>query len=301
MYSTDNYYKILDIPQTASPEEIKKAFRRQAKKFHPDFNVNNRTFAEQAMKRINSAYEVLGNPQKRCEYDKSLLRAEKEKLRNARKAPTRKPDRDFSDEITRRVNEAVRRKAEAKRQREQKEKKRGTDISVSIRISLEDAFKGIRGKVGYSRMRRCASCRGTGKLFGRTCSRCCGKGVVTEKHTIEKNIPRGVYEGCKLRSAEDGNEGKKRNCFGDLFVYVHIHGHSRFTRSGDDLIHSVKLSRKEFLAGTEIEILTIDGKTLRVAIPAGTQNGTLLRIRGFGMPQLASGKRGNLLIRVLKP
>lgn len=281
-FGTD-YYRILGVSPEASAEEIKNAFRRQAKKFHPDFHPENRSSSEARMKEINAAYEVLKDPSKRREYD----------CRFSRKGESAKA---HYEEWSR----GSKRRAKPPPKPKSPKKKCGNDIFLHIRISLEAAFSGVCGKLSYKRKRRCPSCRGTGKIFGNPCSRCCGSGFFDEAHCVQKRIPPGVKNGGKLRSFGDGHEGKSKNCFGDLFIVVNIEPHNFFTIRGGDLHCSVRMVKPT--KRTKIEIPMPDGKKLRVAVPANVRDESILRVPGQGMPIIYTGTRGDLFIeiRILK-
>lgn len=275
-----NFYEILGISQNADLAEIKKAFRTCAKKFHPDFNSENSVFAEARMKEIVAAYETLKAPQSRQTYDRTLLH---------RQTQERERQQNFYRYSYR--------KTETPEQKHRK-KSTGSDIRTTVNITLENAFSGVLGKISYERERRCPSCRGTGKLFGRICTRCKGQGLVVEKHRREIQIPSGVRDGRELCFRRSGNEGNTKNSFGDLCVTVHVLPHRYFSFIGDDLFQTVSVSRSLLKRGVKICIPTIDGKSVRFFIPAKTSPGTVFRLRHLGWFIPFTGMRGDMLVKV---
>lgn len=279
----ESYYRVLGVSPEASQAEIKNAFRICAKKFHPDFNPGNRSFAEARMKEINVAYEALKDPIKRRDYDRRFFQEKK----SAEKSYWEQSQERYS---------YVRPNPSPKSAQKASNYKRGSDIYLNIKISLESAFSGVFGKVSYARQRRCPSCRGTGKLFGKRCSRCKGSGFFFERFCVRKRVLPGIRNGGKLRSAGDGNEGKSKNCFGDLYLVVNIEPHRFFNRKGNDLycLVEVPASRIE----RKIRIPTLDGKVVLISIPANVCDGTVFRIRGQGMPIIYTELRGNLFVKI---
>lgn len=275
-----NFYEILGISPNADLAEIKKAFRTCAKKFHPDFNSGNSVFAEARMKEIVAAYKTLKDPQSRQTYDRTLLHRqtqEREREQNAYRYSYRE--------------------TETSEQRH-KGKSAGSDILTTVNITLENAFSGVLGKISYARERRCPSCRGTGKLFGRICSRCKGQSFVVEKHRREIQIPAGVRDGRELRFCHSGNEGKTKNSFGALYITVHVLPHKYFSFIGDDLFQTVSVSRSLLKEGVKICVPTINGKSVRFFIPAKTSPGTVFRLRHLGWFIPFTGIRGDMLVKV---
>ncbi|MBR5622197.1 MAG: J domain-containing protein [Opitutales bacterium] len=278
-----NYYQILGVSRSATSSEIKDAFRLLAKKFHPDFNPQNRSFAEAKMKEINIAYETLKDSEKRREYDRNYP----EKREATHSQNTRQWDW-YSNNYSR--GEATPKKPA--------KQGRGSDIRLNIKISLEAAFSGSRGKVTYERQRRCPSCRGIGKLFGRICSRCRGSGFIAEKLAKEIQIPPGVRDGHELRIPYGGHEGRTKNSFGMLYITIRILPHKCFSFLGNNLCQTVSAARSLLKSGTKICAPTIEGKTIRMFIPAGTRPGTIFRLRHLGWPAAFTGTRGDMLIKI---
>lgn len=298
----ENHYDVLGVGRDATADEIKHAFRRAAKKSHPDLNPDNRAAAEAQMKRINAAYETLRDPRLRRDYDAELARAEEQARRSRReeKEAENRANEDAVRKAAYRWAEEMRRKAEEMRRqasRRAKQERRGADIYVNIDISLEEAFSGVRREIRYERRRRCHSCQGTGKLFGKPHAPCGASGFLRERLDVAVSVPGGVLHGMKLRNVDGGHEGRSEGAFGDLYVVVRVAAHADFRRSGSDLTRDVFVTAETAARGGEIETRSIDGKTIRIRVPAGTKDGTQFRCAGRGMSMLDGG-RGDFYVRV---
>ncbi len=278
-----DYYQVLGISRNATPAAIKDAFRLLAKKFHPDFNPQNRGFAEAKMKEINIAHETLKDSEKRREYDRNYI----EQRETTHSQNSRQWDW-YSSNYSR---------AEAPPKKPSKQRC-GGDIRLNIKISLEAAFSGSRGRVTYERQRRCPSCRGVGKLFGRICSRCRGSGFIAEELAKEIQIPPGVRDGRELRIPYGGHEGRTKNLFGMLYVTIRILPHKCFSCLGNNLCQAISVPRSLLKIGTKICVPTIEGKIIRIFIPAGTRPGAVFRVRQLGWPSAFTGARGDMLIKI---
>ncbi len=331
-----DYYEILGVQRGAPEEEIKKAFRQLAKKYHPDLNPGNKE-AEEKFKEINEAFQVLSDPKKRAQYDQfghSAFRPEdfadfrryssfEEILRNF----------GFGD-----IFDAF--SPFGQRARAQEWPREGADLRYDLEITLEEAFHGASRKLEVPHLEQCPACGGTGAAPGhlkactncngtgeirsvrrgpfgqmisvRTCTTCGGRGKIAEKvctgcrgrqrveriRKIEVNIPKGVNDGQYLRISGEGEPGVFGGPPGDLYVVVHITPHGTFERQGADLLCRTTIDLASAILGSEIEVPTITGKA-SLRIPPGTQSHTVFRLKGQGMPYLNAPGRGDQLVLVV--
>jgi len=346
-----DYYEVLGLDRNATKDEIKKAYRKLALKYHPDKNTDKKA-AEEKFKEISEAYAVLYDDNKRRLYDQyghmgiNQQYTSEDIFRGA----------DFSD-IFRGMNfdfgfdfndifEHFFGHRVGFDRRTSSRVIRGSDLRYDIELSLEDAYKGVETEIEIPRTercdvcggsgakpgtspKRCPQCNGTGQInrsqrtaFGiftqiSACNRCGGKGTIIEERcsncngrgtvrsvrNMELRIPKGIDEGSQLRLAGQGEVGTDGGNNGDLYVFVHIKKHPRFTRRGMDLYMTKEISFPEAALGTKIEFETIDGDTEKVKIPEGTQNGDIIKISRRGMPTLQGRGYGDLYleIRVVSP
>ena len=318
-----DYYKILGVSRDASQEEIKRAFRELALKYHPDRNPGD-PHAEEKFKEINEAYQVLGDPRKRAEYDRML--------------EGRSSGVDFVEDLFETLFEDFTSIFTGRRRgRRRRRSERGADLLYRLKISLVEAAKGVekrivfnaparcrecggsgvapgsgwitcpecggRGMVTFAQgffsfSRTCARCEGTGSVMERACSKCGGRGLVEEERELEVSVPPGAYTGLRIRYAGMGAPGRGGGPPGDFFVEIEVEDHPLFRRQGDDLYMEVPVSFTDAILGAEVEIPLIDGKEALLKIPPGTQPGDVLRLRGKGMPSMRTGRRGDLYVKV---
>ncbi len=315
-----DYYEILGVNRNASDEEIKKAYRRLALKYHPDRNPGDPA-AEERFKEIAEAYAVLSDPQKRAEYDRygSVGSGDFE---------FSGPFGDFFEDIFSSFFGGGRRR--------RSRGKRGADLRYDLKITFEEAvfgtrkslvFKrkkvcdrcggtgvepgyskercpvcGGRGEVYYTRgfftiSQTCPRCHGTGYIITHPCEKCHGKGYVMDEIKIDVDIPAGVDNGARLRVAGEGEPGENGGPPGDLYVFISVEEHPFFKREGDDLICRVPVSFPQAALGDIIEIPTPYGVE-KVKIPPGTQSATVFKIRGRGVKNLSTGRTGDLLVEI---
>lgn len=335
MPTTRCYYEVLSVSRDAAGDEIKRAYRRMAMKYHPDRNPDD-SAAEANFKEAAEAYEILGDPERRRIYDQY-----------GHDGLNQRPGHDFRsmnpDDIFSMFSDIFEGMGFGSPRGGRQRQARGYDLEYALDVSLEESFTGVERDVTFTRSDVCDECRGDGSAPGsspETCTTCNGQGqvaqaglggmfrmvtacpacrgkgrVVTDpcttcdgrgrrptKRNLTVRIPAGVHNGQAVRVAGEGEpppveadptgSGQR----GDLHVLVRIAEHERFERDGDDLMVLVPVSFAQLAMGAEVEVPLLeadDGHMLKVA--AGTQNGELIRIPGRGMPNLRSGRRGDLV------
>lgn len=329
-----DYYEVLGIQKGASDDEIKRAFRKLAIKYHPDKNQGDKE-AEQKFKEINEAYQVLSDPEKKAQYDQF---------------GTVDPGAgfgaggfggfDFSDMggfgdifdtffggggSGRRRNGPV----------------RGNDIEYTLNLTFEEAIFGVEKEItitrsencdhchgsgaepgtnkktcptcngtGQMRVQRqtpfgnfvsqstCDKCNGTGEIIDTPCKECRGKGNVRKSRKITVNIPAGVDTGNVMPLRGQGEHGLRGGSAGDLYVRINVTPSKVFTRKGNDVYIDTHISMAKAALGTEITVTTVDGN-VKYTVPAGTQSGTMFRLKGKGIPRVNSSGRGDQYVKVI--
>jgi len=292
-----DYYEILGVDENATQEDIKKAFRELAKTHHPDKGGD-----EQRFKEINEAYETLSDPNKRIAYSSK---------------------HDFNPLEWQMIRNA-------------KQRRRGSNIKINVKLTLEEIFTGVHKTFTYRHNESCATCKGNGSAkvkkctnckgvgfikqvhpggFGKTislmmcsvcvgegefteeiCGSCAGTGVKSTTKTFEVDIPEGIAEGLEMIAQGQGNAIRNGDP-GDLIIGILEAPHSKFQRSGMDLIQKVKLTYPELVMGTDLEVDTIDGK-VKINIPSSVQVGEKLRLRNKGLKHHVTGKYGDMILEV---
>ena len=328
-----NYYDILGVSQTATADEIKKSYKKLAKKYHPDVNPNDKE-AENKFKELSEAYAVLSDEEKRKEYDSvghdaftqsgrgyNFQNMNYEDMRNFNFGGSSFEDL-FGDIF-----------GGARRRRGGATARKGEDITYSMFVPFADAVKGASYEINISRTIKCdacggsggkkntcTDCRGTGVSssgFFRTqcptcggsgqkitdpCKKCHGQGVISISERIKVKIPAGVDTGSKIRIAGKGNAGHSNMPDGDLYIITEVGKHSVYERVGDDLNVKADIDIFEAALGNKITVPTPYGQ-VTLNLPAGTQNGQKFRLKGKGMPMLKKGGNGDLyvVINVIVP
>ncbi len=334
--SKRDYYDVLGVSKGASAEEIKKAYRQKAKELHPDRNKDNPE-SEAQFKEANEAYEVLKDAEKKAAYDR-FGHAAFEGGMGASAGAGRGGAyaggdfaSAFSDVFDDLFGDFMGRGGGRQRAA------RGSDLRYNLRISLEDAYRGLQktinvptsvtcdvcdgsgseagtepqacptcsgmGKVraqqGFFTVERtCPTCGGLGQIIKNPCKNCGGAGRVQKDRSLSVNIPQGVETGTRIRLAGEGEAGLRGGPTGDLYLFVEVSDHPIFQREGSNLYCRVPVSMTEAALGGDIEVPTIDGGRSRVKIPAGSQSGKQMRLRGKGMPSLRGGSVGDMYIEL---
>jgi curved DNA-binding protein len=312
-----DYYEVLGVPRSASADDIKKAFRKLARQYHPDV-AKTKKGAEEKFKEVNEAYEVLSDPEKRKKYDE--LGANWKQGAEFRPPPGwqggSRPGRgfpggqpgggvefefggttgfsDFFEQLfgsrTRGGSPFGGRGGFA----EEETAERGRDVEGDLMVTLEEAMRGSVRSVQLRRAVTCDNCGGTGEKNGRVCPVCGGSGQVSKTETYQVKIPPGVTAGQRLRVAGRGEAGTHGGAAGDLFLRVHLARHPDFEVDEHNLIYEAEIAPWEAVLGANISVPTLDAK-VNIKIPPGTQNGQKLRVRGRGLPQ-RTGPAGDLIV-----
>lgn len=305
-----DFYEVLGVSRTATEKEIKSAYRKLARKYHPDVNPGDKA-AEARFKEINQAFEVLSDPEKRKKYDRWGDQWElAEQFEAAGARPGANPfgrgagaafGRDngegdiFGDFGS--IFESLFRR-ERGGPRAAGANRRGQDVETPVEISLEEAFHGTTRTLNLQTPELCRTCGGTGEVAGAICHACEGMGSTMKFRRLEVRIPPGVKTGSRVRIAGEGRPGTGSGAPGDLYLLVTVLPHARFERKGDDLYGEVEVPVVDAVLGGEVMVQTIDGR-VALRIPELTQNGKQFRLAGKGMPVLGqAGKRGDLYVKV---
>lgn len=301
-----DYYKILGINREASEKEIKQAFRKLARKYHPDVNPNNKE-AEDKFKEISKAYEVLHDAQKRKKYDQFGEQWQyADQFSKTRTGGNPFEGFDFSGssgtgsahfrtetgDLGSIFEELFGR--HKRRTRPQK----GQDIEYPVEITLQEAFTGTNRLLSLEAEGACPACNGTGVTNNTACSRCHGSGTTQQVKRLEVKVPAGVRTGSRVRLAGKGGVGFAGGLPGDLFISVKVKPHPKFERIDDDLHVTVDVPLLTAILGGEVNIPTPDGKVLALKIPAETQNNRSFKLAGRGMPHLGKPGSGDLIAHV---
>ncbi|MGE5594906.1 MAG: DnaJ C-terminal domain-containing protein [Hyphomicrobiales bacterium] len=303
-----DFYDALGVRRNASNKEIRSAYRKLARKYHPDVTPNDRA-AEERFKEITAAYEVLSDPEKRRKYDKYGDRWQyadqiEEMQRQQRAGFGRAGGNgagtfsfetgglgDFGsifDSLFRRERGGPR-SAPASR--------RGQDVETPVEVTLDEAFRGTARTVRLQSPETCPTCGGSGEVAGAVCHTCGGIGQVQRDRRLEVKVPAGVKTGSRVRVAGEGRPGLAGGPSGDLYLVVTVQPHPRFERRGDDLYEEISVPYTDAVLGGEVEVPTIDGR-VALRIPELTQNGRQFRLGGKGMPVLGKSTRGDLYVKV---
>jgi molecular chaperone DnaJ len=317
-----DYYEVLGVGRGASSDEIKRAFKKLALRYHPDRNPDSRAEAEEKFKEVAEAYEVLADAEKRSRYD----RYGHEGLRRTGFRPFSTVEDIFGFDLFSSIFDELGFFGGRPRRR------RGYDIEHDLSLGFREACFGVRKTIEVSRHepcetcggtgarpgtqpRRCSTCRGLGQVEQRagffavrtTCPRCQGSGQVlddpcpecsgsgrmAQRVAIDVSTPAGIEDGVRLRVPGEGELGPDQRERGDLYCYVHVEPDPFFQRKGDDLVCRVPITFSQAALGAEINVPTIDGSATVLRVPPGTQSGEILTLPGMGVPRLNGRGRGD--------
>ncbi|MEH6831979.1 molecular chaperone DnaJ [Sulfitobacter sp.] len=331
-----DYYEVLGIAKGATPEEIKKGYRVKAKELHPDRNTD-KPEAEGQFKEANEAYEVLKDADKKAAYDRYGHAAFEGGMGGRPGGGGGQGDFSsaFSDVFDDLFGDFM--GGRGGQQGGGRRAARGSDLRFNLRVSLEDAFAGLQksinvptsvacdscsgsgaeggaepttcptcsgmGKVraqqGFFTVERtCPTCSGLGQIIKNPCKSCRGAGRVEKDRSLSVNIPAGVETGTRIRLAGEGEAGMRGGPSGDLYIFIEVQEHELFERDGPNLFCRVPVTMGSAALGGSIEVPTIDGGRGRVQVPAGSQSGRQMRLRGKGMPHLRGGSTGDMIIEL---
>ena len=330
-----DYYEVLGVQKGASKDEIKKGYRKLAIQYHPDKNPGNKE-AEDKFKEATEAYEILSDDQKRQIYDQYGF-AGLEGMGGG--GGYSHAYSDFQDIFGGFDFESIfggifgggRSSGRAANNQ-------GANLRYDLEIPFKDAVYGTKTEITFShnevcdvchgtggaegskrktcptcggvgQIRRssgffsmaqtCPTCRGEGSTIDKPCKNCGGTGLEKKKRKIAITIPPGVDDGKRINIPNQGDAGRNGGSAGDLYIFMHVSAHPQFERNGQDLYCAVPISIIQATLGAEITVTSLDGKKIKIKVPAGTQSGKLLRVRDEGVPYGTAGRKGDLYIKIM--
>ena len=327
-----DYYEILGVNKSTSPEDLKKSYRKLALKYHPDRNKGDKE-SEAKFKEASEAYHILSDKERRAQYDQFGHAAFEGGGSRAGFG-----NYDFSGAFSESFEDFFGDFGGTDSRSRTSKQYRGSDLRFDLNISLEEAYKGKKQEISFSSSEKCERCTGYGSEPGSkptTCSMCDGHGRVRSnqgfftvqqtcpecsgsgeqisspckscrglgkkqaKKKISTNIPRGIDDGTRIRLTGKGEAGIKGSGNGDLYIFISIDSHNIFKKSGENLFYEFPISLTDAALGTTVEVPTIDGGKAKVKIPSGTQSGKQFRLKAKGMPIMKSKEYGDLYIRII--
>ena len=313
-----DYYKILGVNKNATEREVKAAYRKLARKYHPDLNPGDKK-VEDKFKEINEAYEVLSNPEKRKKYDElgsnweQILRAREYARQYTRPGfgGQAGEDIDLGDFFETFFGHTGQDAWRPFTGRSSSSPQRGADLEQEVSVSLEESFHGAERRLTLSFEEVCSDCGGSGMRMtsaqqqdrhriitqATVCSTCQGGGSVRQHKTLQVKIPVGVVEGARVRLAGMGGKGSNGGPPGDLYLRIKLQPHKTFAAKGNDLYGDLPVLDYEAALGAEVQVPTLNG-SVWMTLPPGTQTGTQLRLKGKGLPQFQGKERGDLYFTV---
>ena len=331
-----DYYETLGVSKGASSDEIKRAYRQKAKELHPDRNADNPK-SEAQFKEANEAYEVLKDAEKKAAYDRFGHAAFEGGMGGGGgRRPGAGGQGDFASAFSDVFDDLFGDIMGGQRRGGQRAT-RGSDLRYNLGVTLEEAHQGLQktitvptsvacgvcngsgaeggaepsacptcsgmGKVraqqGFFTVERtCPTCSGAGQIVKNPCKSCSGAGRVEKDRALSVNIPKGVETGTRIRLGGEGEAGLRGGPSGDLYIFIDVEDHPLFQREAEHLFCRVPVSMADAALGGDIEVPTIDGGRSRVKVPAGSQSGKQMRLRGKGMPHLRGGGAGDMYIEL---
>ena len=332
--SKRDYYDVLGLDRSAKKEEIKKAYRKLALKYHPDKNKGDKG-AEEKFKEASEAYHVLSDDKRKMNYDQFGHSAFQEggSQGGFGNFDFSSSFSDLFEDVFGDFGDFGFNSARTKRR-----SNRGSDLRYDVSIDLNDAYSGTEKKINYTTYKKCKTCTGSGAKPGskpsacsycggqgkvrssqgfftiqqtcpqcsgegekitNPCGSCNGEGKTQSNESVSVKIPKGVDDGTRIRLSGKGEAGSKGGGNGDLYLFISIEPHSIFKRSEENLFYELPISITEAALGTTVEVPSIDGGKTKIKIPSGTQSGKQLRLRGKGMPILRRNISRDLYIRII--
>ena len=334
--SKRDYYEVLGVNKSAKKEEIKKAYRKLALKYHPDKNKGDKG-AEEKFKEASEAYHVLSDDKRKSNYDQ-FGHAAFQGAGGQGGFGNFDFSSSFSDIFEDVFGDLGDFGFSTSSRSRRRSYNRGSDLRYDISIDLNDAFSGTERKVNYTTYKKCKTCSGNGAKPGskpstctycagqgkvrssqgfftiqQTCPQCSGEGEkitdpcvncsgngkIQSNESVSVKIPKGVDDGTRIRLAVKGEAGSKGGGNGDLYLFVSIEPHNLFKRAEENLYYELPVSIADAALGTTVEVPSIDGGKTKIKIPSGTQSGKQLRLKGKGMPILRRNISGDLYIRII--
>lgn len=328
--SKRDYYEVLGVSRSASDQELKRAYRALAQRYHPDKNQSDPT-SEEKFKELGEAYSVLADPDQRQRYDRFGHAGVSSGAGQTWGAPGFGGIEDILGDLFG-FSDVFGGRPGGRRSAAQ----RGADLRYDLEITLEEAYHGMTAQLRIPRLetcesckgngaapgtqpqncsncggtgqvryqqgffsvaRTCQACRGAGRVVKTPCTECRGAGRIEREKQMEVKIPAGVETGSRLRVQGEGEAGTQGGPSGDLYVVIRLAEHERFERQGSNLYASLPLTFGQAALGADVFVATIEGEE-KIKIPSGTQTGTIFRIKGKGMPVLGGRGHGDLFVSV---
>ena len=312
--SKSDYYDVLGVSKSSSKDELKKAYRKLAMKYHPDRNPDDQEAADK-FKELSEAYEILSDDQKRQAYDNFGHQGVNSQYSSAQGAADAFSD-IFGDIFSDIFGGSTRGRSRSS----------GADLAYNLSISLEEAVRGtevslqipskercsgkfstcsycsgagvVRMQQGFFSMQQtCPQCRGEGEIHDPNCNICHGRGYINKDKTLSVKIPAGIDSGDRIRLSGEGEPGNGNNPNGDLFITVDIQEHKIFQRDGRHLYCEIPINYIDAVLGGDVEVPTLEGK-VKLKIPSGTQSHKLMRLKGKGIRPINGASKGDILVRV---
>ena len=326
-----DYYDVLGVSKSSTPDQIKSAYRKLAVKYHPDKNKGDKA-AEEKFKEASEAYHVLSNTERKQNYDNFGHAA----FENSGGGRGGFGNFDFSSHFSD-IFEDFFGEGFGGGRRSRRSNNRGSDLRYDLSITLEEAYAGKKQDIKFSTSEKCDTCKGSGSKPGHDvgscsicgghgqvrsnqgfftvqqtcpqcsgtgeeitnpCSACGGQGKKQASKRLSVTIPKGVDDGTRIRLAGKGEAGSRGAGNGDLYLFINIYSHELFKRSEENLFFECPISIADAALGTAIEIPTIDGGKAKIKIPSGTQSGKQFRLKGKGMPYMRGSGTGDLYVQV---